>query len=392
VSSLFENIQHYIHNLDSAMKTPRNRGVIVIGGGLAGLVAATLLARNDVAVTVIEKRNYPQNRVCGEYISNETRPFLLKELLFPEEFSPPEIRELQLTSVNGRAAIVPLDTGGFGISRFAFDNFLYRRALAAGVEFLLNTEANNVVGSGDGFEVHAGDRVLSADAILSAHGKRSRMDHSMNRGFISRRSPYAAVKYHARVDFPDTRIALHNFPGGYCGICRVENGVANFCYLTRSENLKRFRSIAAMEEAVLFRNPFIKETFSRAKFIGEKPEVINEISFETKNAVEQHVLMAGDAAGMIAPLCGNGMAMAIRSGLVASSWITPFMKGKIDRRMMETGYEREWNNLFARRLWIGRKIQSLFGGEVASNVAVSLATHSKALTSWLVRSTHGPSF
>lgn len=364
----------------------------MIGGGLAGLVAAILLARKGIPVTLIEKRSYPFHRVCGEYISNETRPFLHKEHLFPGEFSPPEIRELQLTSVNGRSALVELDPGGFGISRFAFDDFLQKKAAEAGVRFVLNTEVSNVTAGQAEFEVHAGNNVLVGDVVIAAHGKRSRMDHALKREFIARRSPYAGVKYHARVAFPSSRIALHNFSGGYCGVVRVENEVTNICYLTRSDNLKKYKSIAAMEEAVMFRNPFIKNIFKQAEFVFDKPEVINEISFETKTAIEQHILMAGDAAGMITPLCGNGMAMAIRSGVIASRWITPFMSGETDRQAMERGYAREWNNLFATRLWIGRQVQRLFGGEMASDMAVNIARHSGRLTRLLVRSTHGEPF
>ena len=147
-----------------------------------------------------------------------------------------------------------------------------------------------------------------------------------------------------------------------------------------------------MEEAVLFRNPFIQQIFERSQFIFDKPEVINEISFATKGPIENHVLMAGDAAGMITPLCGNGMAMAIHSATIAAAWITRFMKGQIPRASMESGYEREWKELFERRLWIGRKVQGLFGSELASNLAVNIAKHSKSLTNWLVKSTHGEAF
>jgi flavin-dependent dehydrogenase len=374
------------------MKTPRNRGAVIIGGGLAGLVGAILLARKDIPVTLIEKKKYPFHRVCGEYISNETKPFLLKENLFPGEFSPPEIDELELTSTSGRQARIALDLGGFGISRYVFDHFLYQKAVAEGVAFLLETEATKIVQHESEFEIHAGESILAADVVVAAHGKRSRMDHAMNRSFITRRSPFIAVKYHTRIDLPASRIALHNFRGGYCGVCRVENDITNFCYLSHGDNLRQYKTIPAMEEAVLFRNPFLRNIFSTAEFVFEKPEVINEVSFETKNPVEQHVLMVGDAAGMITPLCGNGMAMAIRSASMACDWIVPFIKGVTSRQTMEHGYEREWNEMFSRRLWIGRKMQSLFGGEAASNMAVNIATHAQGVARSLVRLTHGQAF
>ncbi|MCU0471065.1 MAG: FAD-binding protein, partial [Arcicella sp.] len=50
--------------------------IIITGGGLAGLVSSIILAKAGKSVLVIEKKKYPFHRVCGEYISNETRPFL----------------------------------------------------------------------------------------------------------------------------------------------------------------------------------------------------------------------------------------------------------------------------------------------------------------------------
>jgi len=392
VPQLFVNIQHYIHNTKPGTKAPRNRGVIIIGGGLAGLVSATLLARKDIPVTLIEKKSYPFHRVCGEYISNETRPFLIREGLYPAELSPIAITELELTSVNGKSAVIPLDMGGFGISRFSFDHFLHRKAVDAGVTFLLNCEAQAIRNTNDHFEIQVGDKVLTGDVVLGSFGKRSRMDHVMRRSFIDKRSPYAGIKYHIMTDHPAARIALHNSKNGYCGISRVEDGKVNLCYLTHRDNLRAHKSVRAMEEAVLFENPFIRNIFDNARFVSTKPEVINEISFVTKTPVHEHVLMIGDAAGMITPLCGNGMAMAIHSAKVASECVALFMKDEVDRAAMEIRYADAWNKLFSRRLWIGRQVQRLFGSKGASNFAVGLARRSPGITRRIVEATHGEEF
>jgi len=365
---------------------------VVIGGGLAGLVTSILLAKRQLSVTLIEKKKYPFHRVCGEYISNEARPFLVREQLFPNEFQPPEISELELTSTNGKAVIVPLDLGGFGISRYAFDDFLYRKAVDAGVTFMLGQEAENVQFEDGHFDVRIGATTLACDVVLGAFGKRSKLDHVMNRGFITQRSPFAGIKYHMISDHPEPRISLHNFRNGYCGIIRIEGGKTNLCYLTHRDSLREHRDIRSMEEAVLFRNPFIKRVFENAEFILPRPEVINEISFATKTPVHDHLLMAGDAAGMITPLCGNGMAMAIHSAGIASDCISSFMNGELSRHDMERRYAADWTALFSRRLWIGRQVQRLFGQPAASSLAVEIARNSSALTRWIVSATHGKEF
>jgi len=99
--------------------------IIIAGGGLAGLVAAIRLARKGFECTLIEKKTYPFHRVCGEYISNETADFLKRENLYPQEFNPPQISQLQLSAVTGKSTITALGLGGFGISRFTFDHYLF---------------------------------------------------------------------------------------------------------------------------------------------------------------------------------------------------------------------------------------------------------------------------
>jgi flavin-dependent dehydrogenase len=366
--------------------------IVIAGGGLAGLITANVLARRGIYCQVIEKKEYPFHRVCGEYISNETVPFLKSEGLFPEELGPSSISRFQLTSVNGKMSELPLDLGGFGISRYQFDHFLYQKAKAAGADFLLKSEVDSIGFDNDRFFVATRDKQFEADLVIGAFGKRSKLDMALRRPFIQLRSPYIGVKYHLRTDHPHDLIALHNFQDGYCGISNIEDGKSNLCYLSHRDNLKKYGSIAQMEEHVLFKNPFLKTIFSSSEFLFDKPETINEISFEKKSPVEDHILMCGDSAGMITPLCGNGMAIAIHSAMRMSQLIISYCKDEISRDALEKNYARQWSSLFSTRLWAGRQIQRLFGGVRASNLAVNIARNAKPVADFLIRQTHGNPF
>jgi menaquinone-9 beta-reductase len=165
--------------------------IVIIGGGLAGLVSAIILSRKGLYVHVIEKKTYPFHRVCGEYISNETVPFLQSLDLFPEQFSPPRLRNFLLSATSGKYEKLPLDLGGFGLSRYIFDEFLYKKAQASGAEFWLNTEAENIVfhESANKFEINTSRGNIIADVVIGSFGKRSRLDIHLNRSFIQKRSP-----------------------------------------------------------------------------------------------------------------------------------------------------------------------------------------------------------
>jgi flavin-dependent dehydrogenase len=367
--------------------------IVIIGGGVSGLLTAIQLAHAEIPCLVIEKKNYPFHRVCGEYISNETVPFLKSLNLFPEEYKPPIIQRFQLSSVTGKNQILKLDLGGFGISRYAFDHFLYEKAKLLGVNFLLKEEVEEISFKADRFTIKTQARELASDIVVGAFGKRSKLDIQLHRDFIQKKSPYVGVKYHIHTNHPDDLIALHNFRGGYCGISNVENGKTNLCYLTHRENVRQFKNIKEMEEAILFKNPLLKDIFLNAKFLFDKPETINEISFETKSPVENHILMTGDAAGMITPLCGNGMAMGIHAAKILSELIIGHLRQKdFSRAALEQNYIHAWSKNFKNRLWFGRQVQNFFGNELASNVTVNLAIHVRPVARMIMKRTHGQPF
>ncbi len=144
-----------------------------------------------------------------------------------------------------------------------------------------------------------------------------------------------------------------------------------------------------MEKDILFKNVYLKKAFENAAMIYQKPMTISQISFDKKEQVVDHVLMLGDSAGMITPLCGNGMSMALFSSRIAVELIEKFLSGAMSRWEMEVRYGKEWNKCFAKRLFAGRVIQSLFGKEWITNKTVSILKHFPRLVSDIIRQTHG---
>jgi flavin-dependent dehydrogenase len=137
----------------------------------------------------------------------------------------------------------------------------------------------------------------------------------------------------------------------------------------------------------------LKSIFTNSEFLFDKPEVINEVSFLTKAPVEDHVLMVGDSAGMIAPLCGNGMAMAIHSGKILSDLVIEYFKDpNHSRDWLEKSYASQWDANFRRRLWIGRQVQRLFGNAISSQLAIALTISSRPLANLIIKNTHGQPF
>lgn len=367
--------------------------VAIVGGGIGGLLTSIQLVKAGIRCQLFEKKRYPFHRVCGEYISNEAVPFLESQGLFPHQFNPPRITRFQLSSIAGKQQVLPLDLGGFGISRYSFDNFLCQQAIRAGVEVEVDASVERIEFDNKTFRVHVNKSVHEFDVVVGAFGKRSNIDVKMNRDFVKKRSPYVGIKYHIRTNHPGDVIALHNFPGGYCGLSNVEEGKSNLCYLVHRDKLKEIGSIPKLETEVLCRNPFLSDIFRESEFLFDRPETINEISFENKAPIEHHMLLVGDSSGMIAPLCGNGMAMAMRASRLASEFIRRFCTDvNYSRAQLEHDYTGAWRNSFQTRLWAGRQLQRLFGSETASALAVNLAIYARPVAKAIMRNTHGKPF
>lgn len=371
--------------------------ICITGGGLAGLSLSILLSKQGYQVLLFEKEKYPFHKVCGEYISLESWKFIENLGLPLSILDLPLIKKLIVSSPDGHFIETQLKPGGFGISRYFIDNELKKIALQLGVTILEETKVNEIIFADHCFIVKYNGGEVTSSVVAGSFGKRSNLDVKWQRSFIKQKpgklNNYIGVKYHVKNEFPRDTIALHNFRNGYCGISKIEDDKSCLCYLTTAQNLKEHHnSIKEMEENVLYKNPFLKKLFSASEFLFTTPVIISQISFNKKTQVENHVLMLGDAAGMITPVCGNGMSIALHSAKIAFDSIHSFLQKNTSREEMELNYTLQWQKQFEKRLKNGRMIQKLFGREQLTNLFIAGVKHFPPVINSLVRATHGKEF
>jgi len=366
--------------------------IIIIGGGLAGLTAAIHLSRAGMDVLLVEKKNYPQHKVCGEYLSGEILPYFNSlgiDLLGASKAV--NIQQLLYSTQNAKAIRTALPLGGLGISRFFLDNFLYEQAKKNGVKIIHDT-AVKISFKNEEFKIRlSSEEHLKTKILLGAFGKRSNLDKNLQREFIQEKSSWLASKGHYKNDnFPNDLVALHNFKGGYCGLSKTETGAINVCYLATYNSFKDFRNKDDFKENVLFKNHYLKDFFENATALFEKDLSIAQISFKEKSLVKQHILMLGDAGGLIHPLCGNGMAMAIHSAKIASEAILNNTQKKyIARGKLEKEYINNWNKNFQNRLQMGRILQKILLNPFLANSSQHLVKRFPTLLDKIISQTHG---
>lgn len=368
----------------------------VIGGGLAGLCLAIQLAGKGISVVLFEKNQYPFHKVCGEYISMESHDFLSELGLPLEKLELPLINKLGISSEKGFMLEHELEMGGFGISRYSLDQYLFQIAEEKGVTILQHCRVIDVQQQQpEDFTIATSHGNFRSGIVCGSYGKYTPSFLNLNKEAARNKDAvnYIGVKYHIKANLAPDRIELHNFRDGYCGISKVDRDWHCLCYLTTSENLlKNGKDIKRMEENILYRNPFLKDYFTRSHFVSSQPLVISNVHFSKKQTQADGIFLLGDAAGSITPLCGNGMSMGMRASKLLANELIRFHQKEQSLMDAAIRYKSEWNKAFQSRIMTGFYLQGLFGKRNVTDMALKLLSKSPALTNKLISLTHGYRF
>ncbi|MEW7292048.1 NAD(P)/FAD-dependent oxidoreductase [Aquimarina sp. 2304DJ70-9] len=365
--------------------------ILIIGGGLAGLTSAIHLAKKGIKAVLIEKNNYPKHKVCGEYISNEVLPYFDFLNINLSAIQPVKISKFSITTQKGNAIQSVLPLGGFGISRYALDHHLAKIAKELGVE-IVQDQVLEVGFKNESFQIKTGkNQTFTSDYVIGSYGKRSILDKALKRHFIFKKSSWLAIKAHYKANFDTNMVALHNFNGGYCGLSKVENDRMNACYLVNYDSFKKYKDIDTFQQKVMYKNPHLKSFFEDAELLFDKPITISQINFDKKKPVENHIFMVGDSAGLIHPLCGNGMAMAIQSSQILCELLIENYNCTVKRPRteLERMYTKRWNATFSKRLYSGRLLQKVLLNSHLQQLSYKLATILPSMVPKVIKQTHG---
>jgi len=363
----------------------------IIGGGIAGLSLAIMLAKAGKSVILFEQKKYPFHKVSGGYFSNEGIDFLFSLGVNLIERKLPAIERMIMSSPNGQSINVKLDVGGVGISRYELDNELYHLAVDAGVEVRTEVKVRQVKFEDQIFHVCLENETIDVKVAVGAFGRSSNMDVSLGRNYKAQRPGklFVAVEHHIKIPFDPHFVEIHAFPGGYCGISAYGNGMVNLSYTTKASNIKAHNGISGLEKSVLSENKFLVRYFNEGVFLLPKPQTISHVFFEIKEPVNNHILMIGDAAGNIAPISGNGMSIGVHSAKLAGEAIIRYLNAELSLAQMEQKYSKEYYQHFAKRIKVSKQLTHLLINPMLTNSAFPLFKLFPFLVDYVSKQIHG---
>ncbi len=366
--------------------------VVVIGGGLAGCSAARQLAQRGHDVCLLEQHTYPRHKLCGEFLSPEAQDSFrqLGVLDAVMAAGAQSIGRTRLTDARGATTEHPLPRPALGLSRYRLDALLFEAAGTAGVDGRSGTRVTGLQGSlEEGFVVDTTDGPVEGRMVLGAYGRRTRLDRTLDRPFLDESSPYVGFKAHYKgPGVPDT-IELHSAPGGYCGVSPVEGTRANVCWIGRVDALKAAGGTPEAMLADLRQNPALEARLQGLQRVSDRFEAVSQVPLMPKDRFVDDVCMVGDSAGMIAPLCGDGMAMALQAADLVVPLASEVLRGERPAPSFRRAYDRQWRQTFGTRMRMGRWVHAAAFRPGAAHTLVRACQWLPPLARWLIRSTRG---
>jgi flavin-dependent dehydrogenase len=357
------------------------------------------LQRLGWQTVLVERRVYPADKLCGEFLSGDGVACLkrmeLEERLV--ESGARAIGQVLVSGVGGPCWQADLPVPGMGCSRRCLDSLLLDHCRSAGVEVVEGVRIRKVEGDWQrGFcaqGVKQGERVMYRGRVVigafgrrggvfrSGDGDRRTEEGNSERGVNEERDGKGvkgslrprneieggrkekglmALKVHVEErNFPP-HVELHAFPGGYAGVCPVEGGRVNLCLLAEVEAFQRAgREGRRLAIEAMGQNARLAGRLGELRPEWEGALAAGGLEFGAGPVEQQGALLVGDAAGAISPLCGDGMSMALRAGELVAPLVDEFLGGRRRGEGLAMAYGEVWRKEFARRLRVGRILQGV---------------------------------
>jgi len=361
--------------------------VAVVGAGPGGIAAAITALRHGCSVVCVDKATFPRDKTCGDGLTTGALRDLEALGLTKSEFlavGPAEVHETVLVSPSGRRVTLPMpsDNGLHAVvtPRRDLDAALVRLARRSGVKLRQQCAVEKVAIHDDEVELLLSDgSSLRARHVIAADGHWSQMRRALEPDAPRDLGEWHAVRqYFADVNDPRLWVLFErDLLPGYAWVFPLPDGGANVGYgVLRSDG----RSGKELKELW----PELLERHSLRAVLGPNARATEPVRawpiptrYDRARLANGRVLFVGDAAGVVDPMTGEGIAQALETGMIAAESIA----AGGDADAVSARYRRRVGLALGRDLRFASALQALLRYPLGARAAIGAA----ALTPWTRR-------
>jgi len=372
-------------------------GILIIGGGPAGSTMALYLSRLGFDITVIEKKTFPRETLCGEFLSKEVAD-VLKDLNLFSDFillNPNRINSFRAIDYSGTELRSDLSFEAYAMKRSVFDTFLLEKVKLRNVNVIQPAEVISTEKINSDFISEIKDNseeliTIKSKLVIAAYGKQNILDKKLHRGFIDKKSNLNGIKFHMPVSLLNENffdeIRIYTNEGLYCGMNVVSDTEITICFLENRKDSK----ISAREKliTVIESNRYFHKVFSANALDYIRSANIygtGNIYFGKRNLIENDIIMIGDAAQVISPLAGDGIGMAMESGRLLYETIYKNKLDESNREKIYFEYRNKFKRVFKNRLITARMIQILIMNKILCKIGFRIVSRYPVLLSYMIK-------
>jgi flavin-dependent dehydrogenase len=312
---------------------------LIIGGGPAGCAAAIRLAQAGFPPIVVERNAGPVDKVCGDFISADTIRQLRTLGVDPAALGGAAIDRVRL--IHGdRVAETPLPFPALGLSRRVLDAALLARAHQQGATIRTGSAVRHLTRDAGHWSAAIGNQTLQATTVFLATGKHDLRDLPRPRtdqGAVGMKMYYHLDPEAERRLAGATELTL--FPGGYAGLQPVEAGRTVLCIALRRATFQSIGGWPGLLRTVTGGSPRFAAMLAGAHPLLPRPLAVAGVPYGYQAAQPglPGLFRLGDQAAVIPSLTGDGMAIALHSGIAAAeAWFAGADAAAYQRGLAQT--------------------------------------------------------